>query len=81
VIFLTSLRMRRKSWKCFNKMASRNVSKTFTVSGRSVMVHKHTLLKKIQLKFIVLYFSEIKWFREHFRTTMHKFLRKIFAFS
>ena len=31
VMLLTSLRMRRKSWKCFNKTASRNVSNTFTV--------------------------------------------------
>jgi hypothetical protein len=36
VMLLTSLIMRRKSWKGFYKTASRNVSNTFTVAGRSV---------------------------------------------
>jgi hypothetical protein len=33
---LTSLRIRRRSWKGFHKMASRNVSNIFTVAGTSV---------------------------------------------
>ena len=45
LILLTSLRMRRKSWKNFHKIASRNVSNTFTVAGRSVQFHKMTILK------------------------------------
>jgi len=36
VMLLMSLRMWQKSWKGFHKMASRNVSNTFTVTGRSV---------------------------------------------
>ena len=33
---MKSLRMRRKSWKGFHRIASRNVSNTFTVVGRNV---------------------------------------------
>ena len=36
LMLLTSLRMRRKTWKSFHEMASRNVSNTVTVAGRSV---------------------------------------------
>jgi len=35
-VTLTSLRMRRKSWKGFHKTASMDVSNTFTVVGRAV---------------------------------------------
>jgi len=47
VTLLTSSRMRRKSWKCFHKMASRNVSNNFTVAGKSVYLHKGAILKEM----------------------------------
>jgi hypothetical protein len=49
-MLLTSLRMRRKSWKDFHKTASRNVSNTFTFAGRNVYLHKETIWKEIQIK-------------------------------
>jgi hypothetical protein len=63
------LRMRRKSWKGFHKMASRNVSNICTVAGRSAELHK---LKEISWNdCTVWYFSEMKWFREQFEATTY----------
>ena len=36
----------------FHKMASRNVSNTFTVAGRSAQLHEGTILKEIQYKWL-----------------------------
>ena len=47
VMLLTSLRIRRKSWKGFHKVASTKVSNIFTVTGRSVLLQKITILKEI----------------------------------
>ena len=45
-VMLLTLRMRRKSWKGFHKMApSRNISNTFTVAGRTVQLHKERYVK------------------------------------
>ena len=52
VMLLKSLRMRPKSWKCFHKMVSRNVSNTFTAAGKSVYLHKGSILKETQLKLL-----------------------------
>ena len=46
VMLLTSLRMQRKSWKGFHKMASRNVSSASTVARRSVHLHKATCFEE-----------------------------------
>ena len=43
VMILTSFRMRRNIWKGFQKMASKNVSKIFSVVGSSVQLHKRTI--------------------------------------
>jgi hypothetical protein len=48
-VMLRTLRMRRKSWNGFHKIASRNVSNTFTVAERSVYLHKGTVLKEMYL--------------------------------
>ena len=73
-----SLRMRRESWKGFHKMSSRNVLNTFTVAGTSVELHKGLFLMKRSLNnCIVLYFSEIKWFREHFESSTRNWLSDI----
>ena len=45
IILLTSLRMRRKSWKCFHKMA-------LTFVGRILYWHKGTILQKMWLKWL-----------------------------
>jgi len=72
VILLTSLRMRRKSWKGFHKTASRNVSKTFTVAGRRVQSHKKIFWRKCSLNdCTVLHLSKIKRFWEHSETTTY----------
>jgi hypothetical protein len=52
VILLTSLRMQWKSWKGFYKMASRNVSNIFTVTGRSVQLHKGTTVMETKCKWL-----------------------------
>jgi len=68
VMLMTSL---RKSWKGSHKMASKNVSNTFTYTGRNVQLHKGTIWRKCSLDdCTVLYFSEIKWFWEHFEATV-----------
>jgi len=51
-MLLRSLRMRRKSWKGFHKTASRNVSNTFTFAGRNVDLHKGTIWKETQIKWL-----------------------------
>jgi hypothetical protein len=38
------IRMRRRSRKYFHRMAFRNVSNTFAVPGRSIELHKRTIL-------------------------------------
>ena len=43
VMIVTSFRMRRNIWKGFQKMASKNVSKIFSVVGSSVQLHKRTI--------------------------------------
>ena len=52
VMLLTSLSMLWKSREGFHKMTSRNVSITFTVTGRSVWLHKGTILKEMWLKWL-----------------------------
>jgi hypothetical protein len=51
-VLLRYLRMRRKSWKCFRKTASSYVSNTFTYAGRNVYLHKGTIWKEIQIKWL-----------------------------
>lgn len=46
--------MRRKSRKDFYNMASRKVSNTFTVAGKSVSLHKGTIFKEIQPKWLFI---------------------------
>ena len=45
VMLPTYFGMRRKSWKGFHKMASRTVSSTLAAAGRSVSLHKGTILR------------------------------------
>ena len=72
VILLKSLRIRRKSWKGIHRMASRNVSNTFTVADRSVQLHKGRVLKENSWNdSTVYYLSEIKWFQEYFEATTY----------
>jgi hypothetical protein len=52
-MLLTSLRMRRKSWKGFHKMGPRNVYTAFGVAGRRVHLHKGNLLKSIHVLFCI----------------------------
>jgi hypothetical protein len=65
VRLLTSIRMRRKSWKVFHRIASRNVSYTFTTVDRSVLLHNGTLLKetwpKLLNTFVFLRNKVIPW--------------------
>ena len=64
--------MRRKSWKDLSKMDSRSVSISFTFAEQSVYLQKEANLKEMWLKwFTILYFSEIKWFRYHFKATTY----------
>jgi len=58
-LMLLTLRMRRKSWKGFHKMASRNGFNTFTVADSSIWLHKGTILKEMSLK--LLYCSVSLW--------------------
>ena len=69
-LLLIALRMRRKSWKGFHKMASRNGSNTFTAASRSEQLHKETILRHCSLnRCTVLYFSEV--IPEYFEATIH----------
>ena len=69
VIPLTSLRMQRRSWKGFHKTASRNVSSIFTVHSYT----RRLLWRKCSLNdCTVLYYSELKWFWEHFDAATYK---------
>ena len=45
LMLLTSLKMRRKSWKGFHRITSRNVSNTFQVAAVSVLLHKGIIWK------------------------------------
>ena len=58
-LMLLTLRMRRKSWKGFHKMASRNGFNTFTVADTGVWLSKGTILKEMSLK--LLYCSVSVW--------------------
>jgi hypothetical protein len=72
LILLTSLGMRRKSWKGFHRMASRNVSNTFTVAVKSVQLHKGCVSKEnIWNDCTVCCLSEINLFREYFEATTY----------
>ena len=54
--------MRRKSWKGFNKIASRNVSNCLTLAGRSLQLHKGLFWRKCSLNdYTAVYFSEVRW--------------------
>ena len=69
-----SLKMRRKSWKGFHKMASRNVSNIFkTRNWAEVYIYKRGLFRrKCGLNdCTVLYFIEIKLFRKYFEATAY----------
>ena len=41
------LSLRRKIWKGFHKMFSRNIFNTFEIAGKSVWFHKGTILKEM----------------------------------
>ena len=70
VRLLKSTRMRRKSWKVFDRMASRKVSNTFTTVDRSVLLHNGTLLKETWPKllngFVFLRNKAILWSAWHY---------------
>ena len=69
--FVTSLRMLWKSWKDFLKMASRNISNTFTVT-EVCRCTRGLFWRKFSLSdCTVLCFAEIKWFQEHFEATTY----------
>jgi hypothetical protein len=71
-VLISPLRMRRKSWKGCQNMATRNVSDNFPVADRSVYLHKSLLCRKCSLNnCTLLYFSEIKWYWEHFEDTTY----------
>ena len=52
LLLWTLLRMQRRSWKGFYKMASRNFSSTFTGASRIVWLHKGTVLKEMWLEWL-----------------------------
>ena len=47
LLILISLRMRRNRRKSFHIMTSRSVSNAFRVTGRSISLHKGTILKEL----------------------------------
>jgi hypothetical protein len=53
-------------------MASRNVSDTFEVAGKSVFNTKGIFWRQCNFINCTVYFSEIKWFWEHFEPTAYK---------
>jgi hypothetical protein len=65
VMLVTSLRMQRKSWTVFHKMASRNVSNTLTVAGREYRYTRGLFWRKCKLKwlycFVLLTNRKILW--------------------
>ena len=64
------LRMRWKYLKGFHKMAPRNVSNTLSLA-EIYSCTREIFWRKCSLNDCnVLYFSEIKWFQEHFDATM-----------
>jgi hypothetical protein len=64
--------MRRKSWKDFHEIPSRNVSEIFTVADRNVYWHNGPYWRKCSLNVcIVFYFSDILWFRKYFEATTY----------
>ena len=70
VMLLISLRMRRKSWKGFKKMASRNISNTITVADWIYICRRVQFWRNYGLNDgNLLYLSAIKWFQEYFETT------------
>jgi hypothetical protein len=74
VNLMTSFSIRQKSWKGSHKMVSRNVSNNSTAAGRNVYLRKGLYWGECCLNdFDVLYFSEIKRFREIFECTSKTF--------
>jgi len=66
-MLLTPLRMRWESWRGCHKMASRIVFNIYTVAGKVYSYTRGIFWRKCSLNdYTVLYFTEIKWFREHF---------------
>jgi hypothetical protein len=63
VMIVTLFRMRRKIWKGFQKMASKNVSKIFSVAGNNVHLHKRTILSE----------------RKHLEATIYKCMCVLFT--
>jgi len=60
VLLLTPLRMRRKSWKGFHKMDSRNVPNTFSHWQKCIVAQEEYSWRKCSLHvWTFLYFSEI----------------------
>jgi hypothetical protein len=70
-MLLTSLRMRRNTWKGFHKSASRNVPTPLQSLEEVYRCTRGLLWRKCSLN--DLHFSEIKWFREHFTATTCNF--------
>jgi hypothetical protein len=71
-MLLKLLRMRRKSWKRFHKLVSRNISNNSTVAGRNVQLHEEIIWRKFGLNDCsVQYFWEMKLFHEHFEANLY----------
>jgi len=69
-LLLPSLRMRRKSWKDFYKMASRTASSTLRLLTEVYAWKVGLFWRKCSLNDnTALFFSERKWFREYFEAT------------
>ena len=69
---MTSLRMRRRSWKCFHKMASRNISNTLDPLAAMYNCISGLFLRKFNLSYCaLLYFSKLKRFPETFEATTY----------
>ena len=72
VLLMKALRMQRKSWKGFHNKASRNVANNLQSLSEVRNCTRGLFLRQCSLICcIVLYFSKIKWFREHFEATIH----------
>jgi hypothetical protein len=73
---LTSLGMWQRNWKGFQRMASRNVSITLQSLAEVCSFTRELFWRSCSLNdCAVLYFSEMKWFQEHFKATVYNFLK------
>ena len=72
VMPLTSLGMRRRSWKGFREVASRNISALLQLLADVYSCTRVLFWRKFSLNgCTVLYLSEIEWLREHFEATTY----------